>query len=156
MKPSTTSGFIALNMGNPALEFEDFDRLVQQYRTRVLRFLFASVGDMDLAETLTQDCFLNAYKSRGSFRGDCSVHTWLLRIAINLVRDHVRSRRFQFWKKAEMVPSHELADWPDCSISPEDQSAISDQVQAIWKASGSLSERQRTVFILRYIEDLEI
>src|SRR5262249_42591787 len=131
MKPSTTSGFIALNMGNPALEFEDFDRLVQQYRTRVLRFLFASVGDIDLAETLTQDCFLNAYKSRGSFRGDCSVHTWLMRIAINLVRNHTRSRRFQFWRKARRVDSNEIHDWPDRGISPEDRTVVDEQVQEV-------------------------
>src|SRR4051794_19549526 len=103
MKPSITSGFIAVNMGNPALEFEDFDRLVEQYRTRILRFLYASVRDMDVAETLTQDCFWNAYRSRRAFRGECSVQTYLMRIAVNLVRNHVRNRRFQFWKKAEHV-----------------------------------------------------
>src|SRR5438093_13758089 len=90
MKPSTTSGFIAVNMENPALNIEDIERLVQEYRPRVFRFLFASVRDMDLAETLTQDCFWNAYKSRSTFRGDCSVNTWLMRIAINLVRNQAR------------------------------------------------------------------
>src|SRR6185295_6124296 len=88
MRVSTTSGFITVKMENPALEFEDFDRLVEQYRGRVLRFLFVSVHDLDLAETLTQDCFWNAYQSRKTFRGDCSVNTWLMRIAINLVRSH--------------------------------------------------------------------
>ena len=84
MKPTTTSGFIAVSMENPALETENFERLVEQYWTRVLRFVFASVRDMDLAETLTQDCFLKAYRSRAAFRGACSIHTWLIRIAINL------------------------------------------------------------------------
>src|SRR5215510_9744643 len=142
MKPSTTSGFIAVNMGNPALEFEDFDRLVAQYRTRVLRFLFASVRDMDLAESLTQDCFWNAYKARKGFRGDCSVNTWLMRIAINLLRNHVQSRRFQFWKKAQRVNSEEIHEWPDRSISPEDKAAVNEKVQAVWKATETLSERQ--------------
>src|SRR2546425_7552292 len=105
MRATTPTGFIAVHMENPALEFDDFDQLVQQYRTRVLRFVFASVRDMDLAETLTQDCFWNAYKSRSAFRGACSVNTWLMRIAVNLIRNHVRSRRFQFWKKAERVES---------------------------------------------------
>src|SRR5215467_9598538 len=118
MKPSTTSGVIAVNIGNPALEFEDFDRLVEQYRTRVLRFLFASVRDMDLAETLTQDCFWKAYKYRSSFRGECSINTWLIRIAIKLVRDHTRNRRFQFWRKVERVNHEEIHDWPDRSSSP--------------------------------------
>src|SRR5262249_1676501 len=149
MKPSTTSGFIVVNMENPALEFEDFDRLVQQYRTRGVRFLVASLGGMDLAETLSQDCFLYCYKSRRSFRGDCSVHTWLMRIAINLVRNHMRSRRFQFWRKARRVNSDEIHDWPDRGISPEDRTVVHEMVQEVWEATKTLSERQRTVFLLR-------
>jgi RNA polymerase sigma-70 factor (ECF subfamily) len=156
MEPSTTSGFIAVKMENPALEFEDFDRLVEQYRTRVLRFLFASVRDMDLAETLTQDCFWNAYKGRKAFRGDCSVNTWLMRIAVNLVRSHARTRRFQFWRKIGGVDSKALYDWPDRSISPEERAAVNEQVQAVWEATKTLSERQRTVFLLRFVEDLDI
>src|SRR6185436_17377880 len=101
MKQTTTSGFAAaVSMENPARDLEDFERLVGRYRARVLRFVFASVRDMDLAETLTQDCFWNAYKNRGAFRGDCSVSTWLITIAVNLIRDHTRTRRFQFWRKA--------------------------------------------------------
>ncbi len=156
MKPSTTSGFIAVNMENPVLEFEDFDRLVEQHRTRVLRFLFASVRDMDLAETLTQDCFWNAYKSRRAFRGDCSVNTWLMRIAVNLVRSHARSRRFQFWRNAQSIDSGQIHDWPDRSISPEERAAVNEQVQAVWEATKTLAERQRTVFLLRFVEDLDI
>jgi DNA-directed RNA polymerase specialized sigma24 family protein len=60
MRSATTSWFVALRMENLALEFENFDRLVTQYRPRVLRFLFASLRDMDLAESLDQDCFWNA------------------------------------------------------------------------------------------------
>src|SRR5216110_1660622 len=111
MKETTTSGFMAASMGNPAAELENFERLVEQYQARVLRFVFASVRDMDLAETLTQDCFWKAYKNRNAFRGDCSVHTWLMKIAINLVRSHMRNRRFQFWKKAERVRSDEIREW---------------------------------------------
>jgi RNA polymerase sigma-70 factor (ECF subfamily) len=155
MKPST-SGFIAINMENPASEFEDFDQLVEQYRPRVLRFIFTSVRDLDLAETLTQECFWKAYKSRRKFRGDCSVSTWLMRIAVNLVRSHVRSRRFQFWRKAQRVDSQGMYDWPDRNISPEESAAVNEQVEAVWEATKTLSERQRTVFLLRFLEDMDI
>jgi RNA polymerase sigma-70 factor (ECF subfamily) len=146
MKPTATTGFIA----------ENFEQLVAQYRTRVLRFIFSSVRDMDLAESLTQDCFWKAYRNRSTFRGDCSLHTWLFKIAINLVRDHTRSRRFQFWKKADCVRHEEIHDCPDRGISPEERAAVNQQVQAVWEATKSLSERQRTVFFLRYVEDLDI
>ena len=145
-----------MSMEHPALEIEDFERLVTQYRTRVLRFVFASVRDWDLAETLTQDCFWKAYKHRSTFRGDCSTTTWLMRIAINLVRDHARNRRFQFWRKAEQVGNEEVHNWPDRCISPEDRTSVNEQVQAVWDATKSLSERQRTVFLLRFVEDLNI
>jgi RNA polymerase sigma-70 factor, ECF subfamily len=156
MKPNATHGLIAVSMENPAAEIDDFEQLVQQYRTRVFRFVFASVHDMDLAETLTQDCFWNAYRHRKAFRGDCSINTWLMRIAVNLVRDQTRSRRFQFWRKASRVGTEEVHAWPDQSISPEDRAAVTEQVQAVWEATKTLSERQRTVFLLRFIEDLEI
>lgn len=156
MKSTTTTGFLAVKMENPPVELEDFDRLVQQYRTRVLRFLFASVGDMDLAETLTQDCFWNAYRGLKGFRGECSINTWLMRIAVNLVRDRARSRRFQFWRRAQHVNSEEIHNWPDGSISPEERTAVNEQVRTVWEASKTLSERQRTVFLLRFVEDLDI
>ena len=155
MRPSTTSGFIAVRMENPALEFGT--SINKRSSTgRSASFLFASLRDMDLAETLAQDCFWNAYKSRATFRGDCSVNTWLMRIAVNLVRNHTQSRRFQFWKKAERVDSKEIHDWPDRSISPEQRAAVNEQVQAVWEATNDLSERQRTVFLLRFLEELEI
>jgi len=90
------------------------------------------------------------------FRGDCSVHTWLLKIAINLVRDNTRSRRFQFWKKADCVRHEEIHNCPDRGVSPEERAAINEQVQAIWAATKTLSERQRAVFFLRFVEDLDI
>jgi RNA polymerase sigma-70 factor (ECF subfamily) len=156
MKDSASTGFIAARMENPVLEIDDLERFMEQYRTRVLRFVFASVRDMDLAETLTQDCFWKAYKHRNAFRGHCSVQSWLMKIAINLIRDQARSRRFQFWKKAERVRSDELHAWPDHGISPEERAAVNEQMQAVWEATRTLSERQRTVFLLRYVEDLEI
>jgi RNA polymerase sigma-70 factor (ECF subfamily) len=154
MKPTTTSGLIAMSMDNPALEIEDFERFVELYRARVFRFVYSSVRDLDLAETLTQDCFWNAYRHRNAFRGDCSVNTWLIKIAINLIRDQARRRRFQFWKKTEYVAGEEMRKWPDSSLSPEQRAVVNDQVRAVWEATGALSERQRTVFFLRYVEDL--
>ena len=155
MKAPTTPWVSSREYENPAVEFENFDRIVQEYRPRVLRFLFASVREMDLAETLAQDCFWNAYKSRSTFRGDCSVNTWLMRIAVNLVRNQAQSRRLQFWKTTQR-DSDAFQDWPDRGISPEERAAVNEQVQAVWEATKTLSERQRTVFLLRYLEDLNI
>ena len=76
-----------------------FDEIMRQHQRRVYRVIFLLVRDADTADTLTQECFLRAYQKRASFRGECRIETWILRIAVNLVRDHGRSRRTSFWKR---------------------------------------------------------
>ena len=70
MEPTATFGFIASGMESPTTEIQDFDRVMQVYWPRVLRFVMASVRDRDAAETLTQECFWSAYRNRNSFRGE--------------------------------------------------------------------------------------
>jgi RNA polymerase sigma factor (sigma-70 family) len=81
-----------------ASELDDIDQLVQRYRARLLRFVAFSIGDPDLAQSIVQDCFLKAYNARESFRGECNVQTWLNRIALNMILDHQRTRKFSFWR----------------------------------------------------------
>ena len=76
--------------------FYKFEALVQAYRPRVFRFLLVSLRDREFAENLTQDCFLRAYRARDQFRGASSPATWLMQIAINLVRKHESSNRLKF------------------------------------------------------------
>src|SRR5690242_11776909 len=136
---------------------EDFEQLVAAHRLRIYRFALASLRDRDAAETVTQDCFLRAYQARGRFRGECSMQTWLMQIAVNLVRDFGRNRRFQFWKRAQAVgvDLDSVSDWiPDQGISPEARAAAAEQIEAIWQVLGTLSERQRTVFLLHFMEEM--
>jgi len=159
MEPTATAEVIPAVIVDPVQEIQDFDRVVARYWPRILRFVLAAVHDSDIAETLTQDCFWKAYRNRGAFRGESSLNTWLMRIAVNLVRDHARSRRFQFWKNAKQdaVDSDTTHEWlPDRSISPEQRASVNEQVQAVWEATENLSERQRTVFVLRFVEDMNI
>ena len=81
---------------------DDFTPLVQAHQQRIYRVLLGMVRDPDAAETLTQECFLKAYQKRASFRGEASVGVWLLKIAVNLARDHRRSRLREFWDRIEV------------------------------------------------------
>ena len=141
------------------LAAEEFARVVATHRQQIFRFLLASTRDMDLAETLTQDCFLKAHRHWSSFRGESSAITWLMRIAINLQKDHWRNRRVQFWRhtRSNAVDSEEASEWlPSGESSPEQQLLAREQVKRVWRAVDGLSERQRTVFLLRYVEEMDI
>jgi len=91
----------SLTLGREELEtpLDDLESVVALYQSRVFRFLLATLRDRDAAETLTQETFLRAWSARSSFREDCSLATWLIRIALNLARDHTRTGRFRFWKR---------------------------------------------------------
>jgi len=137
----------------------DFSSVVTMHRPQIFRFLLASTRDADLAETLTQDCFLKAHRNWSSFRGESSAMTWLMRIAINLQKDHWRNRRMQFWRqtRTNSVDLDEASEWlPSGERSVEQQMLAREQVSHVWRAVEQLSERQRTVFLLRYVEEQEL
>ena len=138
---------------------QDFDSIVASHRAPIFRFLLASTRDVDLAETLTQDCFLKAHRNWSSFRGESSAMTWLMRIAINLQKDHWRNRRLQFWRqtRTNSVDLDEASDWlPSGERSAEQRMLAREQVAHVWRAVENLSERQRTVFLLRFVEEMEL
>lgn len=131
----------------------DFDAVVREWWPRVYRFALASLRDRDAAETVAQDCFWKAYRSREAFRGDCSVQTWLMQIAVNLVRDRARNRRLQFWRRFEPDIDLQVADG---RRSPEGEASAREQVAAVWRAAGELPQKQRAVFWLRFVEEMEL
>jgi RNA polymerase sigma-70 factor (ECF subfamily) len=153
MERALSSGAVALAEG-----MEDFDALVEQYRPRIFRFILASLRNRETAENLTQDCFVRAYQARDQFRGGASISTWLMQIAANLVRDHENSSRLKFWRRMLRPIDSTLVEYwiPDRRMSPEAMASAKEQIQAIWKAASKLSERQRTVFLLRFVEDMDL
>lgn len=143
----------------PISELDDIDELVRTHRARILRFVACSTGDPDLAETITQDTLLRAYNGREKFRGECSVKTWLTGIAINVTRDHQRSARYRFWKqaKATAVDAHEMAAFlPADGANPERRMLARERVGHVWQALKSLSSNQRTVFLMKFVEDIPV
>jgi RNA polymerase sigma-70 factor (ECF subfamily) len=140
-------------------ELEDIDTLVRLYRPRLERYVTFSLGDEDLAETITQECFLKAYQGRASFRGDCSVSTWLFSIANNLIRDQLRTKKFQFWRKAraQAIDIDELASFlPSGASSPETTLLAKERIGRVQEALAGLSVNQRRVFLLKFSEEMDL
>ena len=145
--------------GARALELDDVDQLVRAYKTRVFRYALLSLKDRDLAETVTQDCFLKAFNTRTQYRGECSVYTWLIKIAFNLICDHTRTRRFQFWK-------HASTSFVDLSLlenqlvaqqqSAESSLLAREKLRQVWAVVERLSARQQSVFLLRFVEEMDV
>lgn len=137
----------------------EFSQVAVAHRPQIFRFLLASTRDPDLAETLTQDCFLKAHRNWARFRGESSPLTWLMRIAINVQKDHWRNRRIQFWRttRTNAVDLDEASEWlPSGGSSPEQHLLAREQVKQVWRVVEVLSPRQKSVFLLRFVDEMEV
>jgi RNA polymerase sigma-70 factor, ECF subfamily len=154
---------VEMTLGNVEAEvatpFDDIADVHAMYEARIFRFLLFSLRDRDLALSLTQDTFLSAWKSRESFRGDCSIATWLMRIAVNLVRNQTRTDGFKFWKRAAAT----AVDATDLQLhlrhperNAESALMARQQLAQVWESVERLSGRQKTVFLLRFVDELEL
>ena len=159
MEQSLSSPLIGVAIGK-GIAAEHFDDLVRAHQSRIYRVLWCELRDADAAATLTQECFLRAYRHRGSFRGEASVATWLIRIALNLARDHRRNRRQGFWNslcgRTRIELDSAAAETPSPTASPERAAIVRQELQEVWRLVASLPEQQRTAFMLRFVEELTL
>jgi len=158
----TTTMDMAANRGRTeGIAAEEFDHLVRSHQRRVFRVLFSLVRDRDVADNLTQDCFLHAYQKRATFRGEASVETWLVRIAVNLARDHARNRRLAFWRNilrrtSPLAEKTAEIDIPDPDPSAERVLLAREQLATVESILEKISPQQRLAFYLRFFEEMPL
>lgn len=88
-----------------------FEALVLKYQERIYRLIQRMVSGSDVVDDLAQEVFIRAYRSLGDFKGESSLYTWLYKIALNLCRNHYRTRGRK--------PAHEELDEADGAIGLE-------------------------------------
>jgi len=159
MTPTIPAELISLSGEQRISELDDIDALVRVYKPKVFRFVAFSISDRDAAESITQDCLLKALLTRNQFRGDCSVATWLMRIAFNLIRDHTKSQKFRFWKSAaaSAIDASDVSRYlASGERSAEAQLIARERVQMVYKALQELSGKQRSIFLMRFVEEMDL
>ncbi len=129
---------------------EAVERLMALYGSSVLRTAFFYLGDSHLAEDVSQEVFLRAYRGWGHFRGESAPRTWLVRITINLCRDHRRVRA-----STEAAMDTVLLDRP-CPLHLEDEAMARLERSAVLRAVLSLPWPYQEVFYLHYYLDLNV
>ena len=72
-----------------------FDSILERHRRKVTSTVRRLLADPNDLEDTVQETFVRAFRHLGRFRGECSLRTWLLRIAINVCRDRARRAWFQ-------------------------------------------------------------
>lgn len=126
------------------------EELYQRYRGPVLQYLYRLCGSADLAEELAQETFIKACVGLISFRGDCSVATWLFRIARNTYLNSLRQ------PAPTRIDTDELLAIPDSAGygDPARRYDAGEQRELIGLALAQLPEKQRSILLLRDDEGL--
>ncbi|MFC1963226.1 RNA polymerase sigma factor [Chloroflexota bacterium] len=135
-------------------EIEAFNSLVEQYEGLVYNIAFRMMGNEAVAEDATQDTFLSAYKSMGSFRGG-NFQSWLLRIAANCCHDLLRSaRRSRTTSLDALLENPGAPPLTDHSESPEDYALHHELGRLLSKGLTNIPAEQRLAIILYDIQGL--
>ena len=124
-----------------------FERLFERYHAPILNYVHRMVGDRALAEDLTQDAFVKAYKALGNTRPDLAFKAWLYRIATNTAISYLRRKKLIRW-----VPILGTQDYAS-NESIERTVGHRHDVQA---ALDQLPTHYAAVLILRHYEGLSL
>ena len=73
-------------------DYRAFDLLVLKYQSRIVSIAFKFVKEIQLAEDISQESFIKAYRSINSFREESAFYTWLYRIAVNTAKNYLVSQ----------------------------------------------------------------
>lgn len=127
-----------------------FDLLVRKYSERLYWHIRTLVFNHDDADDLLQNTFIKAWRSLSSFREESKLYTWLYRIATN--------ETLTFLKKERTRSSLSINGYEEILENSIESDPLfdGDKIQAeLHKAIQKLPPKQRTVFVMRYFDEMK-
>ena len=132
-------------------EMSAFEELVRRYRNDVFAMAFHFVHNREEAWDISQEVFIKAHRALGTFRGDASFKTWLMRIAANQSKDFLKKRRVSTVAFDDAIRA---SDAPTQVPDPEHALEAQELGEAILKALDGLPVKHRMAFVLREFEGM--
>ncbi len=144
---------------NQALEGDQkaYAEIVNQYQEKIYNFVFRMVKDRPLAEDITQETFIKAFRALSSFNSEYAFSTWLFKIAANNCIDHFRKKKLKTFSLDTPISVKEgdiQRDYPDTTnVGPEDGMISQEKRFQIKDAIDSLPRKYRDAILLRHTQD---
>jgi len=123
---------------------EDFEQFYVQVFPMIRALVFRMVG-LDSMEDVMQESFLRLWRARKNFRGEANPRSWMYRIALSAVMDHLRSKKKtpRYFEDSEKIPT-------------DGNQAQVENHQLLFKAMATLTEDHRAILSLFYFQDLDL
>ena len=128
-----------------------FRLLVERFMDEVSRTVIGMLGPVSEVDDVVQEVFIKLHRSLPSFRGDATLKTFIVRMAINKSLDALRKRKRAAWLKPWTEVGeydHQTTDGTDTEITSRERRT------ELRRAINKLPENQRAVIVLRLIEDI--
>jgi RNA polymerase sigma-70 factor (ECF subfamily) len=141
---------------------DSFSALVELYQERAIHTANSFLGNLEDARDITQEAFVKAYENLSGFGGQSRFYTWFYRILVNTCKDFLRRKKFRqtfsFWlgPEEEGEGLDPLANVADDSANASQELENRELGALITGALEKLPARQKTVFILRYLEGMSL
>ena len=130
-------------------DHEAFRLIFERYSRPVISFIYDVVSDRELAEELTQETFVRAYRNLGTMREETKLSTWLFGIARNVAREALRARVRDDHVDLE---DKSVLDLRGSEPAPVDQFLSKELNGVIERALATLDEDKRLVFTLKVFQ----
>lgn len=134
-----------------------FDLLVLKYQHKIVNLVMRYVRDPELAQDITQEAFIKAYRALPRFRGDSAFYTWMYRIAVNTAKNHLaaqRRRPVDIELDLQDPEQYELHARLKETDTPEGVTLSNELLATVERAIAALPEDLRTAIVLRELEGM--
>ena len=134
------------------------EALMSRHHQGLFRFVYRQIPNEADALELTMEVFVRAYFGIGRFRPTARFTTWLYQIALNLCRDHLRSRAYQYSLQTVSLDGtgeENVSLNPACSgeRQPDQKADHREEIVALEKVINELPDNLKNVLILTTLED---
>ncbi|CUS77505.1 RNA polymerase sigma-70 factor, ECF subfamily [Candidatus Kryptonium thompsonii] len=127
-----------------------FDEIVRRYQKKVYLLARRILTNHDDADDVAQEVFIKLFNSLHEFKGESSLFTWIYRITVNECNSVLRKKKIK-----EVVPIDELVNFLGLNQTPEHELFKKEESNLIERAIEKLPAKQRTVFVMRFFEELD-
>ena len=132
-----------------------FSMLVRKYQKPVHALVWRKIGDFHIAEEITQDAFLKAYKELATLKKQHRFARWLSVIATRACIEWLRKKRLSTQSlEATNHAQLEKATYSEYVIQENERTTAEAQSEVVQKLLAKLREKERTVIILHYFGEM--
>ena len=139
-------------------DINSFRILVNEHQRKVLNTCYRFLNNKEDAEDLTQEVFLEVYKSISSFRGESKISTWIYRIAVtkslDFIRKKKRKKRFTILKRVFSDDNIKSGIPDKTNLNPVKKVEEQDRIRILNEALESLPQNQRAAFTLSKYDEM--